>query len=65
DEQQRWIVMHRGKLSIACNLGADTVSVPVTGEVVSAWGEPAVGTESTALPGHSFAILRRGEASPA
>lgn len=61
DEQQRWIIMHRGKLSIACNLGTDRVSVPVTGEVVSAWGEPAVGTESTALPGHSFAILRRPE----
>ncbi len=65
DEQQRWIIMHRGKLSIACNLGTDTVSIPVTGEVVSAWGEPGVGTESTALPGHSFAILRRDEALPA
>ncbi|KHO22352.1 malto-oligosyltrehalose trehalohydrolase [Mycolicibacterium setense] len=64
DEQQRWIILHRGSLSIACNLGTGTVSVPVTGEVVTAWGEPDVGTDTTALPGHSFAILRRDAALP-
>ena len=40
DEDLRWIVMRRGSLAIACNLGADPVDVPVTGEVVLAWGEP-------------------------
>ncbi|OBB14029.1 malto-oligosyltrehalose trehalohydrolase [Mycolicibacterium setense] len=64
DEQQRWIILHRGSLSIACNLGTGTVSVPVTGEVVTAWGEPDVGTDTTALPGHSFAILHRDAALP-
>ena len=59
DEDQRWVVMRRGSLSIACNLGTGTVDVPVTGEVVLAWDEPAVGPKSTRLDGHSFAIVRR------
>nr|WP_090277979.1 malto-oligosyltrehalose trehalohydrolase [Mycolicibacterium komanii]CRL73324.1 malto-oligosyltrehalose trehalohydrolase [Mycolicibacterium komanii] len=59
DEDRRWIVMHRGSLSIACNLGTDAVDVPVTGEVVLAWGEPEAGATSTRVPGHSFAIVRR------
>lgn len=59
DEQQRWIVLHRGALSIACNLGTDAVPVPVTGDLVLAWDTPEIGTESTTLAGHSFAILRR------
>lgn len=58
DEDHRWIVMRRGRLAIACNLGTETARVPVTGEVVLAWGSPAVGTTATELPGHSFAILR-------
>jgi maltooligosyltrehalose trehalohydrolase len=58
DEEARWIVMRRGALAIACNLGADTVGVPVTGEVVLAWGEPKVNADVARLEGHSFAILR-------
>ena len=58
DEDARWFVMHRGALAIVCNLGTDPVEVPVTGEVVLAWGEPAVAGNSTRLDGHSFAILR-------
>lgn len=57
DERQHWIVMHRGALAVACNLGATPADVPVTGEVVLAWDQPIVG-ETTVLPGHSFAILR-------
>ena len=34
DEDQRWIVMRRGRLAVACNLGAEAVRVPFTGEVV-------------------------------
>jgi maltooligosyltrehalose trehalohydrolase len=60
DEAERWITMHRGGLRIACNLGAEPVTVPVTGELVLAWGEPKVDAESTKLPAHSFAILRHG-----
>ncbi|MFY2861019.1 DUF3459 domain-containing protein, partial [Mycobacterium sp. THU-M104] len=58
DEDERWIVVRRGRLRIACNLGAQAVKMPVTGEIVTAWGEPAVDAEGTLLEGHSFAILR-------
>ncbi len=58
DEDKRWVVMRRGALSIACTIGADPVAVPVSGEVVLAWGEPLVEGSQTTLPGHSFAILR-------
>jgi maltooligosyltrehalose trehalohydrolase len=57
DEDERWITVHRGGLRIACNLGAEPVTVPVTGEVVLAWGEPKVDADSAVLEGHSFAIL--------
>jgi maltooligosyltrehalose trehalohydrolase len=59
DEGQRWIVMRRGSLAIVCNLAADTVDVPVTGEVVLAWGAPKVDAKTMRLEGHSFAVLRR------
>ncbi|MGV0850117.1 malto-oligosyltrehalose trehalohydrolase [Mycolicibacterium phlei] len=58
DEDRRWIVMHRGAVMIVCNLAADPVDVPVSGEVLLAWGEPAVSADSTRLEGHSFAVLR-------
>jgi maltooligosyltrehalose trehalohydrolase len=57
DEEARWIVLHRGAFAIACNLGPNPATVPVSGEVVLASAEPTVG-ETTELPGHSFAILR-------
>jgi maltooligosyltrehalose trehalohydrolase len=58
DEDQRWILMHRSSLAVACNLGAESVEVPIIGEVVLAWGEPAVQAKTTRLEGYSFAILR-------
>jgi maltooligosyltrehalose trehalohydrolase len=58
DEDKRWIVMHRGSLAIACNLGADAVDVPVTGDVVMAWSYPTVAAKSTRLEGHSFAVVK-------
>lgn len=58
DEARRWIVLHRGSLSIACNLGTEAVTVPVTGDVVLAWGAPAAEGDGTRLDGHSFAIVR-------
>ena len=60
DEDARWIVLYRGGLAIACNLGPDPVAVPVAGDVVYAWGDPRVGSAGTALEGHSFAVLRPG-----
>ena len=59
DEERRWITLYRGAFAVVCNLGTDEVTVPVTGEVVLASAEPAVG-EDTTLPGHSFAIVRTG-----
>ena len=58
DEELRWIALRRGSVVIACNLGAEPVQVPVTGEVVLAWAQPTVTAETTRLPGHSFAVLR-------
>jgi maltooligosyltrehalose trehalohydrolase len=58
DEDQRWILMRRADLVIACNLGTQPVTVPVTGEEVLAWGTPQVEAETTVLDGHTFAILR-------
>jgi maltooligosyltrehalose trehalohydrolase len=57
DEDQRWFVMHRGAITIACNLGDTAVDVPVTGTPLITWGEPEIGA-STVLQGHSFAVLR-------
>lgn len=58
DEDRHWIVLRRGALSIACNLGDDVARVPAVGALLLAWDEPLVGAEATALPGHSVAILR-------
>jgi maltooligosyltrehalose trehalohydrolase len=60
DEDQRWIMMRRNRLVIGCNLGAETTTVPVSGELVLAWDAPKIGDEATELPAHSFAILRCG-----
>jgi maltooligosyltrehalose trehalohydrolase len=60
DEADRWIALRRGGLTVACNLGAEPVRVPFTGELVL-WSEPpTVGEQSTELPPQSFAILRCG-----
>jgi maltooligosyltrehalose trehalohydrolase len=58
DEDEQWLVMRRGALSIACNIGSAPAAVPVSGDVVLAWDEPTVEGSQTMLPGHSFAILR-------
>ena len=58
DEEQRWVVLRRKRIAIACNLGTEAASVPVSGELVLAWDSPVVGDRNTELPGHSFAILR-------
>ena len=61
DEDRRWIVMRRGAVAIAANLGTEPVSGPVTGAVLAEWGRPEVGTYATQLPGHSVAVLRAVE----
>jgi maltooligosyltrehalose trehalohydrolase len=58
DQDRSWIAVSRGRLRIVCNLGAGKIVLPVTGEVVLAWGEPVIDADGTALEGHSLAILR-------
>ena len=58
DEDERWFVMHRGALSVLCNLGETPVDVPVAGDMVLAWGEPVTGVDSTRLGGHTVAVVR-------
>ncbi|SUE14387.1 4-alpha-D-((1-_4)-alpha-D-glucano)trehalose trehalohydrolase [Rhodococcus gordoniae] len=59
DEEEKWLVVHRGALRVACNLGPDPVTVPVGGKPLLWWDEPVVNrTESAVLvPGWSFAVL--------
>ncbi|WP_099023104.1 malto-oligosyltrehalose trehalohydrolase [Mycolicibacterium palauense] len=63
DEAQRWMLLRRGGLRLACNLGDTAVSVPATGEVVLAWDDPTVGERSTELPPWSFAVLRTAQSA--
>ncbi len=58
DEDQRWIVMRRGQIVVACNLGTEPVTVPATGELLLSWGEPDTSAEGTVLSAHSVAVLR-------
>ena len=58
DESQHWIVLHRGSLAIVCNLGDGAATIPVSGDLLLAWDEPAVGPDATMLGRYSFAILR-------
>lgn len=64
DEDRRWIVMRRGRLTVACNLGAEPVTLPVDGEVVLAWGEPTLAADSIVLEGYSFAVVRTRSRRP-
>jgi len=58
DEDARWVVMRRGRLAVACNLGTEPATVPFTGELVLSSDTPRVAEESTELAPHSFTILR-------
>jgi maltooligosyltrehalose trehalohydrolase len=50
--------MHRGRLTVACNFGAEPVALPITGELVLGSEPISVGEQTTELPSHSFAIVR-------
>jgi maltooligosyltrehalose trehalohydrolase len=45
-------------LAVACNLGAEPVQVPITGEVVLCSASPSVGANTAEIQPYSFAILR-------
>ena len=59
DEDSRWLLVSRGDLTLACNLGAGTVQLHADGELLLA-SDPGVhvGT-GLALPPESAAVLRR------
>ncbi|MEI6252725.1 MAG: malto-oligosyltrehalose trehalohydrolase [Mycobacteriaceae bacterium] len=61
DEDQRWIMMRRGAVAIAANLGTEPVGVAVTGELLAEWGKPAIGSTHTSLPAHSVAVVRSAD----
>ena len=57
DEAERWIIVHRNGIQLACNLSANPVRLPITGDPLLVW-DPIHRTGShTTLPGHSFALL--------
>ncbi|WP_068276024.1 malto-oligosyltrehalose trehalohydrolase [Aldersonia kunmingensis] len=61
DEDERWIVLHRGGLRVVCNLRPDAVTVPVGGTPLL-WWEPVRSndtTTATLVPGHSFVVLEQ------
>lgn len=57
DEDQRWIVLRRGRLRIVCNLAGEPATVPVGGRLLLRWGDPTVTDDSMTLPGHCVAVL--------
>ncbi len=57
DEDQQWIVLHRGALRVACNLSGRPATLPITGRVLLVSAEVRPGTTSTALAAESFAVL--------
>ena len=57
DEDGRWIVLYRGALRVACNLGGQPATLPVTGHVLLASAEVHAGASDTALAAESFAVL--------
>jgi maltooligosyltrehalose trehalohydrolase len=59
DEDARWIIVHRGSLTVLYNLSADAVTVPATGIPLLFWDAPEVSESraKTTIPGHSFAVL--------
>lgn len=63
DEDERWLVLHRGGLSVACNLSTASASLPLTGELLLATEEGSTqqGDGTLILGPTSAAILRSGQ----
>jgi maltooligosyltrehalose trehalohydrolase len=66
DEEQRWLVLHRGRYRTAVNLAGEPRTVPLGAaclEVLAAFGgEPAGAGAELTLPPASAAVLLTGEA---
>jgi len=64
DEEARWLVVERGPLAVACNLGGQTRDVPVPGlagaRLLLAWQDGArVASGGLTLAGASVAVIER------
>jgi maltooligosyltrehalose trehalohydrolase len=57
-ETPPWIVLHRGVLRVACNLGSEAVRLQLSGEVLFASAAASTEGGELALPPESVAILR-------
>ncbi|HET7718469.1 MAG TPA: DUF3459 domain-containing protein, partial [Acidimicrobiales bacterium] len=61
DEDGRWLVLGRGPLTVACNLGEGPASVPVaSGNVVLASADPAGVEDGQAVLAPESAIVLSG-----
>ncbi|SFJ81469.1 malto-oligosyltrehalose trehalohydrolase [Amycolatopsis sacchari] len=55
-----WLLLYRGTLRLACNLGPDAVTVPLDGEtarVLLSWGEAKATGGTATLPPETFALV--------
>jgi len=63
DDGARWFVMHRGRISVACNFADTMLDVPMPGaqdcDVLLASGDPTVGGSVVTLGPESVALLVR------
>ena len=61
DEAARWLVVRRGDLALACNLGGEAVELKVPGALLlaSAPGASTPTGETLRLPAESAAVVRR------
>ena len=61
DAEDRWLVVHRGSLRVACNLAPTAQAVPLDGAPVAILAASTDGADlgnAGDLPGHSVAIVR-------
>ena len=66
-ESARWLVVERGPIVVACNLAAETQTVPLAGSYgIQMKSEPGCGsaTAGVTLPGKSVAILKSTAGRP-
>ncbi|WP_395244647.1 malto-oligosyltrehalose trehalohydrolase [Agromyces sp. MMS24-K17] len=60
DADAPWLVLHRGDVAVAANLGEAAVELPLAGEVLLATDEGVRGGASVTLPGRSGAVVSTG-----
>ncbi|GAA6527217.1 malto-oligosyltrehalose trehalohydrolase [Intrasporangium sp. DVR] len=63
DEEANWLIMHRGRVHVVCNLAARSQTVPLHGllvdKVLASWGRaPVVDEHGVRLDGHDVAVIR-------